>query len=135
MIDSVLTVITRFHNAAKCREPIFFPTRCVLSTTAPPVSTESTVLNLEKLKLSSLEVHSNSTATDRHWSSSSSSSSTGVLDIENFQLPSLEPHTNSIGGSRPWAYTAKVNQVRICYCFVEEIVSHKILHYYLSIFI
>ncbi|KAL4563639.1 hypothetical protein LXL04_027684 [Taraxacum kok-saghyz] len=80
-------------NLPKCREPTFFPTRCVLSTTAPPVlSTESTVLNLEKLKLSSLDLHSNSGANDRPWSSSSSSS-TGVLEIENFQLPSLEPRT------------------------------------------
>ncbi|KAM0072058.1 putative RNA polymerase sigma-70 region 3, RNA polymerase sigma-70 region 2 [Helianthus debilis subsp. tardiflorus] len=92
-------------NLPKCRDPTVSPTRCILSTTAPPVSTESTVLSLEKLHLSSLEVHSNSGAADRQWlSSSSSSSSTGVLDIENFKLPSLDSHTNSITGSRPWAY-------------------------------
>ncbi|KAJ0762274.1 putative RNA polymerase sigma-70 region 3, RNA polymerase sigma-70 region 2 [Helianthus annuus] len=90
---------------SKCREPTVSPTRCILSTTAPPVSTESTVLSLEKLHLSSLELHSNSSAADRQWLSSSSSlSSTGVLDIENFKLPSLDSNTNSITGSRPWAY-------------------------------
>ncbi|KAK9064366.1 hypothetical protein SSX86_015748 [Deinandra increscens subsp. villosa] len=100
-------------NLPKCRGPVFFLTRCVLSTTAPPVSTESTVRNLEKLQLSSLEVHSNSGASDRQWSSSSSSSSTstGVLDIENFKLPSLESHSNSITGSRSWAHNGAVGQV------------------------
>ncbi|PWA64368.1 RNA polymerase sigma-70 region 1.2 [Artemisia annua] len=100
------------NNIPKCREPTFFPTRCILSTTAPPVlSTETTVLNLEKLKLSSLEVHSNSGAADRQWSSSSSSSSSaGVLDIENFKLPSLESHTSSTSGNRPWAYSGAVGQ-------------------------
>ncbi|KAK9056050.1 hypothetical protein SSX86_027137 [Deinandra increscens subsp. villosa] len=94
----------------KCREPTFFLSRCMLSTTAPPVSAESTVLNLEKLQLSSLEVLSNTDTADRQWSSSSSSS-TGVLNIENFKLPSLESHTNSITGSRPWAYNGAVVQV------------------------
>lgn len=92
----------------KCREPIFFPTRCILSTTAPPPSTESTVLNLEKLQLSSLEVHSNSGGAERQWSSSASSTTAGVLDIENFQLPSIESHTSSVVGSRPWAYPGAV---------------------------
>ncbi|KAI3800663.1 hypothetical protein L1987_28757 [Smallanthus sonchifolius] len=82
----------------------------LLDFTAPPVSAESTVLSLEKLQLSSLEVHSNSGGADRQWSSSSSSS-TGVLDIESFKLPSLESHTNSITGSRPWAYNNAVGQV------------------------
>ncbi|KAJ0762276.1 putative RNA polymerase sigma-70 region 3, RNA polymerase sigma-70 region 2 [Helianthus annuus] len=89
--------------AAKCREPTVSLTRCILSTTAPPVSAESRVLSLEKLHLSSLELHSNSGTADRRWLSSSSSS-TGVLDIETFKLPSLDSHTNSITGSRPWAY-------------------------------
>ncbi|KAI7755137.1 hypothetical protein M8C21_026007 [Ambrosia artemisiifolia] len=97
-------------NPTKCREPTFSMTRCILSTTAPPVSAESTILNLEKLQLSSLEVHSHSGAADRQWSSSSSSS-TGVLDIENLKLPSLESHSNSIIGNRPWAYNAAVGQV------------------------
>lgn len=112
-------------NHPKCREPIFFPTRCILSTTAPPVATESTVLNLEKLKLSSLDVHSNSGVADRQWSSSSSSSSTsaGVLDIENFQLPSLESRANSIAGSRPWAYSDAVGQVNKGTSFPPEFVT------------
>ncbi|KAK1422837.1 hypothetical protein QVD17_18126 [Tagetes erecta] len=100
-------------NLPKCRGSFFFLTRCILSTTAPPISTESTVLNLEKLQLSSLEVHSNSGPVDRQGSPSSSSSSTtaGVLDIENFKLPSLESHANSIAGNRSWAYDGAVGQV------------------------
>ncbi|XP_076897215.1 RNA polymerase sigma factor sigB-like, partial [Bidens hawaiensis] len=92
-------------NAAKCREPTSSTTRCVLSTTAPPVSAQSTVLNLEKLQLSSLELHSSSSASDRQWPSSS----TGVLDIENLKLPSLESH--SITASRPWTFNSSVGQV------------------------
>ncbi|KVH89314.1 RNA polymerase sigma-70, partial [Cynara cardunculus var. scolymus] len=94
----------------KCREPTFFPTRCILSTTAPPPSTDSTVLNLEKLQLSSLEVHSNSGGAERQWSSSASSTTAGVLDIENFQLPSIESHTSSVVGSRPWVYPGSVGR-------------------------
>ncbi|KAI3717270.1 hypothetical protein L1987_68780 [Smallanthus sonchifolius] len=109
-------------NLPKCRGPIFLLTRCVLSTTAPPVSTESTVLNLEKLQLSSLEVHSNSGAADRPWSSSSSSS-TGVLDIENFKLPSLESRANSIAGSRSWAYNGAVGQVNKATTLPSEITT------------
>ncbi|XP_076955752.1 RNA polymerase sigma factor sigB-like [Bidens hawaiensis] len=96
-------------NPSKCREPTSSTTRCVLSTTAPPVSVQSTVLNLEKLQLSSLELHSSSSASDRQWSSSSSSSSTGVLDIENLKLPSFESH--SITANRPWAFNGSVGQV------------------------
>ncbi|XP_076901741.1 RNA polymerase sigma factor sigB-like isoform X1 [Bidens hawaiensis] len=79
----------------------------------PPVTTESTVINLEKLQLSSLEVHSNSDAADRQWSSSSSSSSsaTGVLDIENFKLPTLESRASSRNGSRSWTYDDAVGKV------------------------
>ncbi|XP_071697319.1 RNA polymerase sigma factor sigB-like [Rutidosis leptorrhynchoides] len=100
-------------NQPKCREPISCLTRCILSTTAPPVLTESTVCNLKKLKLPSLDVHSNSGVADRQWSSSSSSTSTtaGVLDIEKFQLPSFESNSNSMVGSRPWAYSDAVGQV------------------------
>ncbi|KAD7479032.1 hypothetical protein E3N88_02168 [Mikania micrantha] len=95
-------------NLTKRRGPIFFLTRCILSTTAPPVSTETTVLSLEKLQLSSLDVHSNSGAADRQWSSSSS---TGVLEIENFKLPSLESGANLITESRSWPCNGAVGQV------------------------
>ncbi|MFS7889629.1 putative RNA polymerase sigma-70 region 3, RNA polymerase sigma-70 region 2 [Helianthus anomalus] len=99
-------------NLPRCRGPVFFLTRCILSTTAPPVSTESTVLKLEKLQLSSLEVHSDSAAADRQWSSSSSTTTTtGVLDIEKFKLPSLDSHANSSAGSSSWANDSAVGQV------------------------
>ncbi|XP_076949562.1 RNA polymerase sigma factor sigB-like isoform X1 [Bidens hawaiensis] len=110
--DSLLFKSHNHHSPIqpKCRGPVFLLTRCVLSTTAPPVTTESTVINLEKLQLSSLEVHSSSDAADRQWSSSSSSS-TRVLNIEDFKLPSLESRASSINGSRSWTYDDAVGQV------------------------
>ncbi|KAL6981546.1 hypothetical protein U1Q18_023173 [Sarracenia purpurea var. burkii] len=60
-----------FHSKAhfsKSREPIYFRTQCVLSTTSPPTSTATTtVLDMEKLQLLSLEAHSNPAAADRRW--------------------------------------------------------------------
>ncbi|KAK9273067.1 hypothetical protein L1049_017874 [Liquidambar formosana] len=52
----------------KNREPIYFRAQCMLSTTSPPTTTATTtVLDMEKLRLRSLEDHSNSLAAHRPW--------------------------------------------------------------------
>lgn len=54
------------NSAAKNREPVCFRAQCVLSTTTTSTAT-TTVLDVEKLRLPSLEVHSNSVAANRPW--------------------------------------------------------------------
>nr|AKC88652.1 sigma factor [Erodium gruinum] len=51
---------------SKIRGPIHFQARCVLSTMSAPTST-STVLEAEKLQISSLEAHSNSVSAKSPW--------------------------------------------------------------------
>ncbi|KAF9670333.1 hypothetical protein SADUNF_Sadunf13G0057500 [Salix dunnii] len=51
--------------AAKNREPLCFPAQCILSSASP--STSTVVLDLEKLRLPSLEPHSDSIASKRPW--------------------------------------------------------------------
>ncbi|CAL5380773.1 unnamed protein product [Camellia sinensis] len=52
----------------KSREPIYFRTQCLLSTASPPTSTATTTaLEMEKLRLLSLEAHSNPVTADRPW--------------------------------------------------------------------
>ncbi|XP_059651761.1 RNA polymerase sigma factor sigB [Cornus florida] len=52
----------------KNREPVYFRTQCILSTTSPPLPTvTSTVLDMEKLKLPYLEAHSNPVTANRPW--------------------------------------------------------------------
>lgn len=55
-------------HPSKSKEPICFRTHCVLSTTSPSTSTAmTTVLDVEKLRLPSLEAHSNAVAANRQW--------------------------------------------------------------------
>lgn len=54
--------------AAKSRALICFQTQCSVSMVSPPASTSATtVLDLEKLRLLSLEAHANSAHTERPW--------------------------------------------------------------------
>ncbi|KAJ4721396.1 RNA polymerase sigma factor [Melia azedarach] len=53
-------------HISKNREPVCFRAQCVLSTTTTSTAT-TTVLDVEKLRLPSLEVHSNSVAANRPW--------------------------------------------------------------------
>ncbi|XP_031276175.1 RNA polymerase sigma factor sigB [Pistacia vera] len=53
-------------HPSKNKETICFRTQCILSTTSPPTTATTTVLD-EKLRLSSLETHSNSFAANRPW--------------------------------------------------------------------
>lgn len=58
----------KLHILSKNREAIYFRVQCALSTTSPPLSTSTTaVLDIEKLRLPSLESHSNSVAAHRPW--------------------------------------------------------------------
>lgn len=67
-IEFVVIVINWLKSAAKNREAIYFRVQCALSTTSPPLSTSTTaVLDIEKLRLPSLESHSNSVAAHRPW--------------------------------------------------------------------
>ncbi|KAH7571602.1 hypothetical protein JRO89_XS04G0098000 [Xanthoceras sorbifolium] len=53
---------------SKNKEPLCFRTHCILSTTSPSTSTATAaVLDVEKLRLPSLEDHSNSVAANRPW--------------------------------------------------------------------
>ncbi|CAI9769670.1 unnamed protein product [Fraxinus pennsylvanica] len=85
-------------HPAKSRDPIYFRTQCILSTAT------TTVLELERLQLSSLEAISNSVPADR----SSKPTGTAVLDLEKLKLPSLDVHSNSIAANRPWTYIGAV---------------------------
>ncbi|XP_044499671.1 RNA polymerase sigma factor sigB-like [Mangifera indica] len=54
-------------HPAKNKDPICFQTQCILSTISPSASTATTTALNEKLRLSSLEPHSNSFAAHRQW--------------------------------------------------------------------
>jgi hypothetical protein len=61
-------MINWLECAAKIREPVCFRVQCVLSTTSPSTSTGTTsVLNMEKLRLPSLETNSDSFTANRPW--------------------------------------------------------------------
>lgn len=83
--------------AAKSREAINFRTQCILSVTSVPTVTTSTVLELEKLQLPSLEAFPNSVAADRSWRTSASTSA--MLELE--KVASLD--------TRPLAYVGAVS--------------------------
>lgn len=91
-------------DAAKGREPEYIRTQCILSTTSPVPSTTSTVLEIEKLRLPSLEPNSNST-TDGSWKPPTSTTMTAVLDMEKLKLLSVDANSSLIAASRPWTYT------------------------------
>ncbi|KAK3198285.1 hypothetical protein Dsin_021700 [Dipteronia sinensis] len=56
------------HQLTKNKESLCFRTQCSLSTTSPSTSTATAaVLDVEKLRLPSLEDHSNSVAANRPW--------------------------------------------------------------------
>ncbi|KAL2478445.1 RNA polymerase sigma factor sigB [Forsythia ovata] len=90
------------HSAihpSKSRDPIYFQTQCILSTAT------TTVLELEKLQLPSLEAISSSVPADR---SSKPTRITAVLELEKLKLPSLDVHSKSIAANRPWTYIGAV---------------------------
>jgi len=61
-------MINWLEHAAKTREPIFSGAKCILSTAAPSTSTgTTTLLNMEKLRLPSLETNSDSVTENRPW--------------------------------------------------------------------
>lgn len=90
--------------AAKSREAINFRTQCILSVTSVPTATTSSVLELEKLQLSSLEAFPNSVAADRSWRTSASTSA--VLELE--KVASLDTHSNHFIAERPLTYGGAV---------------------------
>ncbi|KAI5647658.1 hypothetical protein M9H77_33663 [Catharanthus roseus] len=102
-----LTFKSHHHSAtqlSKGREPEYIRTQCILSTTSPVPSTTSTVLEIEKLRLPSLEPNSNST-TDGSWKPPTSTTMTAVLDMEKLKLLSVDANSSLIAASRPWTYT------------------------------
>uniref|UniRef100_A0A5B6ZYY3 RNA polymerase sigma factor n=1 Tax=Davidia involucrata TaxID=16924 RepID=A0A5B6ZYY3_DAVIN len=72
-LPDIFSVNFRAHHhsttqSSKSREPVYFRTQCILSTASPSTSAATTtVLDLEKLQLPSLESHSNSVAVGRPW--------------------------------------------------------------------
>ncbi|CAA2961002.1 RNA polymerase sigma factor sigB-like [Olea europaea var. sylvestris] len=82
-------------HPSKSRDPIYFQTKCILSTAT------ATILELEKLQLPSLEAMSNSVPADRSWKPTGT---TSVLEFEKLKLPSFDVHSNSIAANRPWTY-------------------------------
>lgn len=63
-----VTTIHSHTHTPKTREPVCFRVQCVLSTTSPSTSTgTTTVLNMEKLRLPSLETNSDSFTANRPW--------------------------------------------------------------------
>lgn len=92
-------------NAAKGRDSLYIRTQCILSTTSSVAST-STVIDIEGLRLPSLEANSNST-TEGSWKPHEPSKSmTAVLDMEKLNMLSLDANSNTIAESRSWTYTS-----------------------------
>ncbi|KAL1562005.1 RNA polymerase sigma factor sigB-like [Salvia divinorum] len=91
-------------HSLKSREAINFRTQCILSVTSVPTATTSSVLELEKLQLSSLEAFPNSVAADRSWRTSASTSA--VLELE--KAASLDTHRNPFVAERPLAYVGAI---------------------------
>ncbi|KAG8391359.1 hypothetical protein BUALT_Bualt01G0179600 [Buddleja alternifolia] len=85
-----------YVNSSKGREANIFRPQCILSTTSPPTLTSTTtLLEIEKLQLSSLETIPKSVPSDRSWKTSTSRPESAMLDLE--KLPSLDTH-------QPWTY-------------------------------
>lgn len=94
--------------AAKGRDHIHLRTQCILATTSAATSTAtSTVLDIEKLKLPSIEILSSSVAAERSWKPPSTATS-AVLDIPRLKLLSFEANPDSVAPDRPWTYTGAV---------------------------
>ncbi|KAK4414377.1 RNA polymerase sigma factor sigB [Sesamum alatum] len=92
---------------SKSREATTFRTQCILSTTQPPTLTSTTtVLDFEKLQISSLEAIPNQVPADRSWSTPTSSAKTAMLDLE--KLPSLDTHPIATAANKPWAYVGAI---------------------------
>ncbi|OIT33290.1 PREDICTED: RNA polymerase sigma factor sigB-like [Nicotiana attenuata] len=93
---------------SKGRDHIHLRTQCILATTSAATSTAtSTVLNIEKLKLPSIEILSSSVAVERSWKPPSTATS-AVLDIPRLKLLSFEANPDSVAPDRPWTYTGAV---------------------------
>ncbi|KAK4593720.1 hypothetical protein RGQ29_017717 [Quercus rubra] len=66
---TITTTHSHSHSqSTKTREPIFSGAKCILSTAAPSTSTgTTTLLNMEKLRLPTLETNSDSVTENRPW--------------------------------------------------------------------
>ncbi|KAI3444908.1 hypothetical protein Pfo_001573 [Paulownia fortunei] len=94
-------------HSSKSRESINFRTQCILSiTSAPTLTATTTVLEFEKLQLSSLEAIPHSVPADRSWTTPISTAKSAVLDLEN--LPSLDTHPIPIAANKPLTYVGAV---------------------------
>ncbi|KAL3537215.1 hypothetical protein ACH5RR_000581 [Cinchona calisaya] len=93
---------------SKSKDHICFRTKCILSITSAPTSATSTVLDIEKLHLSSLEANSHSVS-DGSWKSLNSSAMAAVLDLEKLKILSLETRSGSVTANRPWTYNGPVD--------------------------
>ncbi|XP_042028775.1 RNA polymerase sigma factor sigB-like isoform X3 [Salvia splendens] len=91
-------------HSSKSREAINFRTQCILSVTSVPTATTSSVLELEKLQLSSLEAFPSSAAADRSWRASISTSA--MLELE--KVVSLDTRPIPFVAERPLAYVGAV---------------------------
>ncbi|KAK4410985.1 RNA polymerase sigma factor sigB [Sesamum angolense] len=92
---------------AKSREATSFRTQCILSTTPPPTLTATTsVLDFEKLQLSSLEAIPNQVPADRSWSTPTSSAKTAMLDLGG--LPSLDAHPIATAANKTRTYVGAI---------------------------
>ena len=90
--------------AVKSREAINFRTQCISSVTSVPTATTSSVLELEKLQLSSLEAFPSSAAADRSWRVSTSTSA--MLELE--KVASLDTRPIPFVAERPLTYVGAV---------------------------
>ncbi|CAH9108214.1 unnamed protein product [Cuscuta epithymum] len=103
--------VKKFHlksgiHTANDRHPLYFWTRCVLSTASPPPSTETTVvLNMDKSELLSLDLSPDSIAADGSWKPLTPAVTTAVLGMEKLKLPSFEDYSNSVASDGLWTYT------------------------------
>ncbi|CAI9103305.1 OLC1v1001764C2 [Oldenlandia corymbosa var. corymbosa] len=93
-------------HISKSKAHICVRPQCVLSTTS--TVGRSTVLEVEKLQLSSLEANSSSVS-DVAWKPSQCPTMAPVLDMEKLELLSLEPHSNSSTANRSWTHAGPVD--------------------------
>ncbi|KAL8500649.1 hypothetical protein ACS0TY_020288 [Phlomoides rotata] len=94
-------------HSSKSREAFTFRTQCILSiTSAPTVTSTSTVLEFEKLQLSPLDAIPNSVPANRSWTTSKSTAKMAMLDLE--KIPTLDTHPIPIVSNKPLAYVGAV---------------------------
>ncbi|GAA0155844.1 winged helix/forkhead transcription factor [Lithospermum erythrorhizon] len=99
----------QLHHS-KCKDTIYLQTQCVLSASKMASTATTTVLDLDKLQLSSLDANANPLSREQSWKLPISETATTALDLEQLRIPSLETHSSSESVNKQWMYTEIIGQ-------------------------